>query len=158
MALYVDESFYEHVDDATPLLPLPSLLDYSNDYKSNSFKDDMDLVAFVGKDRESWGQITALVNRMECDNIFLVLGEEARDFPESEKCERIEVESSASILELKKEMMEKIKAKIGNEFEVAVSIASGNGKEHMALISALLSVPVGIRLVVYTKEGVQFLT
>ena len=118
----------------------------------------MDLVAFVGKDRESWGQITALVNRMECDNIFLVLGEEARDFPESEKCERIEVESSASILELKKEMMEKIKAKIGNEFEVAVSIASGNGKEHMALISALLSVPVGIRLVVYTKEGVQFLT
>jgi hypothetical protein len=42
------------------------------------------------------------------------------------------------------------------EFEVALSIASGNGKEHMALISALLSIPVGIRLVVYSKKGIEF--
>ena len=41
------------------------------------------------------------------------------------------------------------------DFEVAVTLASGTGKEHMALISALLSIPVGIRLVVYTKDGVQ---
>jgi len=32
-----------------------------------------------------------------------------------------------------------------------------NGKEHMALISSLLSLPVGIRLVVFTKAGVEFI-
>jgi hypothetical protein len=38
-----------------------------------------------------------------------------------------------------------------------LSIASGNGKEHMAIVSALLSIPVGVRLVVYTKEGIEFI-
>ena len=60
-----------------------------------------------------------------------------------------------SMLELKSDLMEKLKVKLAGDFEVALSIASGSGKEHMALISALLSIPVGIRLVVYTKEGVQ---
>ena len=60
------------------------------------------------------------------------------------------------MLELKKEIMDKLKGRL-SEFEAALSLASGNGKEHMALISALLSIPVGIRLVVYTKEGVEFI-
>jgi len=51
----------------------------------------------------------------------------------------------------------KLKTKLDSAFEVAVSLASGNGKEHMALISALLSIPVGIRLVVYTKNGIEFI-
>ena len=38
--------------------------------------------------------------------------------------------------------------------EVALSIASGEGKEHMALISALINSPVGIRFAALTKDGV----
>ena len=38
--------------------------------------------------------------------------------------------------------------------EVAVSIASGDGKEHMALLSALINLPVGIKFVALTKDGV----
>jgi hypothetical protein len=60
------------------------------------------------------------------------------------------------MLELKEDIMGKLKGKL-SDFEVALSLASGNGKEHMAMISALLSIPVGIRLVVYTKEGVEFI-
>ncbi len=40
--------------------------------------------------------------------------------------------------------------------EVALSIASGEGREHMALISALLSIPVGVRFTALTKEGIIF--
>ena len=39
--------------------------------------------------------------------------------------------------------------------EVAVNIVSGNGKEHMAIISALLKLGVGIRLMAVTKDGVR---
>ena len=38
--------------------------------------------------------------------------------------------------------------------EVAVSLASGDGKEHMAMISALLKLPIGVKFVALTKEGV----
>ncbi len=115
----------------------------------------MELVAFLGNDRENWGQITALLKRMKWDKVIIVKNkniDEEIDF----ECEKIEVNSSSSIVELKEEMIKKLKEKLAREFEVALSIASGNGKEHMALISALLSIPVGIRIVVYTKNGVEF--
>ena len=116
----------------------------------------MELVAFLGADKETWGQITALVNRHEWEKIILVKNKNIEDIAFSKNCEIITVNSEKPMLELKKEIMDKLRGKLG-ELEVALSIASGNGKEHMALISALLSIPVGIRLVVFTKEGVEFI-
>ena len=55
--------------------------------------------------------------------------------------------------EVNQEFLKKLKGKI-NGTEVALSIASGDGKEHMALISALINLPVGIRFAALTAEGV----
>lgn len=115
----------------------------------------MELVAFLGQDKENWGQVTALINRGEWEKVILVKNKYAEAFPSAENCEVVEIYTDKSMLELKTELMDKLKVKLAGDFEVALSIASGNGKEHMALISALLSIPVGIRLVVYTKDGVQ---
>jgi len=60
------------------------------------------------------------------------------------------------LVELKKEVLEKLKGKIMGT-EVALSIASGNGKEHMAIISAILSLPAGIRFTALTKDGIVYL-
>ena len=57
---------------------------------------------------------------------------------------------------MKKSLQERLK-KLIKGTEVGLSIASGSGKEHMALISALLSVPVGIRFVALTKEGIVYM-
>ena len=116
----------------------------------------MDFVGFIGSDKENWGQISALINRGEWDNVILVKGRNVEGFPSLSNGEIVEVNSQNSLLELKKELMEKLRMKI-KDFEVSISVASGNGKEHMALISALLSLPVGIRLVVFTKNGVEFI-
>ena len=116
----------------------------------------MELVTFLGTDKENWGQITALINRYEWEKIILIKDKETDDFPTNDKCNLIEINSNKSLLDMKKDIMDKLKGKLG-EFEVSLSIASGNGKEHMALISALLSIPVGIRLVVYTKNGIEFI-
>ena len=118
----------------------------------------MHLIAFVGSDRENWGQITALLNRMECEQIVLVANKGAAGFPANEKCKVIDVKSESPLLALREELDKKLRPLVGREFEVAVSLASGTGKEHLALLSALLNIPVGIKLVAYTKEGVQFLT
>jgi len=114
----------------------------------------MELVAFLGNDKENWGQITALVKKEKWDRVVLVKNKIGEEFPDS-SCESINVNSEAALVELKNEIMQKIKSKLAGGFEVSLSLASGNGKEHMALISALLSLPVGIRLVVFTKKGVE---
>lgn len=118
----------------------------------------MELVAFLGDDKDNWGQVSALVKRGEWERVIIVKNKTAEGFPESERCEQISFDSGKPLIELKEEMISKLGAKLKGDFEVALSIASGNGKEHMALISALLSIPVGIKLVVFTKNGVEFVS
>jgi hypothetical protein len=115
----------------------------------------MELVAYLGNDKENWGQVKALCSRMKWDSIILVKNKSSDEFG-IEKADVVKIDSEKPLLDLKAELINKLKTRL-NDIEVALSLASGNGKEHMAIISALLSIPVGIRLVVYTKEGVQFI-
>ncbi len=117
----------------------------------------MELVAFLGIDKESYGQVSALVNKGEWEKIIIVKNKLGESFPKPEKGVIVELDCTKPLLDLKQEMMNKLKPELSGDFEVSLSIASGNGKEHMALISALLSIPVGIRLVAYTKKGVEFI-
>jgi len=118
----------------------------------------MNLVAFVGKEKENWGQITALINHSEAEKIILIQDKTADPFPSNHKCKTFHIDSTKPLTQLTLELKEKLKTELSSDFEVALSIASGTGKDHMALVSALLSVPVGIKLVAYTKEGIKFLT
>ncbi len=117
----------------------------------------MELVCFQGLDKENYPQLNALIKRGEWEKISIVKNKEADSFSSQENVKVVEVNSKSSITELKEEIMQKLKATIGKDFEVSLSLASGNGKEHMALISALLSIPVGIRLVAFTKKGIEFI-
>ncbi|MEK6890938.1 MAG: hypothetical protein AABX03_02270 [Nanoarchaeota archaeon] len=114
------------------------------------------MVALLSSGKGTWAQVSGLVKYGEWDNILLVGGDFAKDFTSEKKFEFIKVDLDKKIADLKKEIMEKIKGKIDGT-EVALSIASGEGKEHMALISAILSLPAGIRLVALTKEGIIYL-
>jgi len=114
----------------------------------------MELVCFLGKDKENWGQISGLVNKGGWDKIIFVKDKAVENFP-AENVEVVEINSAKPLIELKNELIEKSRKKV-SAFDVGLSIASGSGKEHMAIISALLSIPVGIRLVVFTKQGVEF--
>lgn len=117
----------------------------------------MEFVAFIGEDKESWGQVKGLMNRIDCEKIFIVKSKKVSDFPVNSKTQVITVDSGKSLIDLKEDILTSLKGKLSGDFEVALSLASGNGKEHMALISALLSIPVGIRLVVFTKKGVEWI-
>jgi hypothetical protein len=116
----------------------------------------MELVAFLGQDKESWGQVTGLVNKGDWEKIILVKSKEAKDFPTPNNGESIIVDTTKPLKDVKEEMLQKLKGKFSG-FDAHLSIASGNGKEHMAIISALLSIPVGIRLTIFTKNGVEFI-
>jgi len=119
----------------------------------------MELVAFLGNDKENWGQITALINNLEdCEKVILVKNKSSPPFPRKENCKIIEIDTTQPVIKLKAEILEKLKEELSKEFEVALSLASGSGKEHMALTSALLSIPVGVKLVAYTSKGIEFLT
>ena len=116
----------------------------------------MELVAFLGNDKETWGQVTGLINHGEWEKIILVKAKSADDYESPKDADIIMVDTAKPLLELKQDIVNKLKDKFAG-FDAHLSIASGSGKEHMALISALLSIPVGIRLVVFTKNGIEFI-
>jgi hypothetical protein len=115
----------------------------------------MELVAFLGKDKENWGQVKALVSKGQWENVVIVKNKDAEEF-EIENAQIVKIDSEKPLVELKEDLIDKLKSRL-NDFEVALSVASGSGKEHMAILSALLTMPVGVRMVVFTKDGVQFI-
>ena len=113
----------------------------------------MELVVLLSKGKGSWAQVSGLMKYGEWEKVFVLGDEFSKKFSHEKDFEFIKVDLNKRIKELKEEFMNKLKGKIDGT-EVALSIASGDGKEHMALISALINLPVGIRFAALTKEGV----
>lgn len=116
----------------------------------------MELVALLSKGEGTWAQVSGLMKYSEWDKIILIGDDFAKSFVHDKKFEFIKVDLNKKLVELKEDILKKLQDKFEG-MEVACSIASGDGKEHMALISALISIPVGIRFCALTKDGVVFL-
>jgi hypothetical protein len=116
----------------------------------------MELIISLSSDKE-YSQASGLIKQGEWDNVIVLGDNEAKSFSvENKKFDFIQLDLTKKLIDLKKEFLDKLKGKIKGT-EVGLSIASGNGKEHMALISALLSIPAGIRFVAITKRGIVYL-
>ena len=115
----------------------------------------MELVALLSKGEGTWAQVAGIIKQGDWENIILIGTDFAKNFQIEKPHTFVEI-SSSRLIDLKNEIQEKLRGKI-NGTEVALSIASGDGKEHMALISALLALPVGVRFTALTKEGIIIL-
>ena len=113
----------------------------------------MELICLLSTGQGTWAQVSGLMKYSEWEKVILIGDEFAKKFTHEKKFEFIKVDLSKPLKDLKEELSKKLKGKI-NGIEVALSIASGSGKEHMALMSALINLPVGIRFAALTKEGV----
>lgn len=114
----------------------------------------MELVALLSTGKGSWGQVAGLIRQGEWSKIIVVGTSFAKDFNvPGIPFEFVEYDPNRNLLQLKSDFEKKLKGKF-DEMEIALSIASGNGKEHMALQSALLSIPVGVRFTALTKDGI----
>jgi len=113
----------------------------------------MELIALLSTGKGTWAQVSGLMKHGEWDKIIILGGEFAKKFTSDVKFEFINVDLDKKLKDLKEDFSNKLKGKTAGT-EVALSIASGDGKEHMALISALINLPVGIRFAALTKDGV----
>jgi len=113
----------------------------------------MELVALLSTGKGTWAQVSGLINRGEWDKIVLIGDDFAKNFTSQKEFEFIQVNLNKKLRDLREDLLQKLKGKF-NGTEVALSIASGDGKEHMALISALINLPVGIRFAAITRDGI----
>jgi hypothetical protein len=115
----------------------------------------MDLVACLSTGKGTWGHVARLMQEGKFDHIFLITNEFGKEnFTKDEKTQLIDVNMNMGINELREEIQNQLKDKLSGT-EVAINIVSGAGKEHMAMISAVLKLGFGIRLMALTKNGIE---
>ena len=117
----------------------------------------MELIVLLSSGKGTWGQVAGLVNRGSWEKIIFIVNDFFKDMVKNfdfiKKGEEVYIDFNSPIKDSIEEIRKKLKDKIEGS-EVVLSIASGNGREHMATISALIKIPVGIKFVALVKEGI----
>jgi len=114
-----------------------------------------ELVACLSTGKGTWGHVSRLMQEKPWEKVILITNEYGKEnFNKDDKTTFIVINSNRGLNELRDEIQEKLKELITGT-EVAVNFISGIGKEHMALMSALLKLGVGIRFMALTKDGAQ---
>ena len=114
-----------------------------------------DLVACLSSGEKSWGHVARLIKEQEWKKVYLITNDFGRkNFKAEKDVEFIVVDFQKPVFELIEDIRKGLKGKI-TDMEVALNLVSGTGKEHMAILSALLKLGVGIRLMAVTKDGIR---
>ena len=112
------------------------------------------LVACLSSGKGTWGNIKRIIEEGKWEKVFLITNDFGKEnFNIETKCEMIVVDPRKPMNEL----IEEIKKGLENinDTEVSLNLISGSGKEHMALITAIIKLGLGFRLVALTTEGIK---
>jgi len=115
-----------------------------------------DLIAFVSVGgKPTWEHAFRVIDNQEWENIHILCNKEGKNnYKSKKKANFILLDKTKTTEELRDFLLNYFKDKIKG-FDVAINMISGDGKEHTALLSALIKLGLGIRIVVLTKEGIK---
>lgn len=112
------------------------------------------LIACLGNEKGTREHVVEIVNKEKWDKVFIICENKPNDFSDKNQIDYCIINSGLILKDLAEEIICKLQNKV-NDIEVAINLVSGSGKLHMALLSALLKLGLGIRLIALTKEGVK---
>lgn len=105
------------------------------------------LIACLTTGKGTWSTVNELMNSEAWEKTFLVTNDFGREkFTSKKPFEFIIINPDSPLKDIKTAIVSQLKGKI-KDLEVAVNFSSGSGKEHMALLSAILNLGYGIRIV-----------
>ena len=113
-----------------------------------------DLIACLSTGKGTIGHVKRVIEGMKWGKVFLITNDSVKESFDGGNVEKILVDTSKTITEMSADIKKALDGKV-NDLEVALNVVSGDGREHMALISALLKMGLGFRLVALTREGVR---
>jgi len=116
-------------------------------------KNMTNLVAMLSTGKGTWTEVNKIIKAENWEKIFLITNQFGKENFNPPSNAEIVVIKESSEDQMSEQIHSYLKHKIGFN-EIALNISSGNGKEHMALISAILKCGVGIRLVSLKEEKI----
>lgn len=106
------------------------------------------LVVVLGTGKGTWSHVVKLISQSDFDEVIVITNEFGRQrlsLPSNTSF--VTVDFDVPLHTLRHDLISKLRPLV-NGPEVGLNMISGGGSEHMALLSALLGLGVGVRLVV----------
>ena len=123
----------------------------------STFSKMTELIACLSTGKGSWREVSALIREGKYDKIYLITNDFGKqNYTKDDKTELIAVikdRRDQTLTQLRDEIHDALKDKV-KDIEVAINFVSGSGDEHMALMSALMKLGIGFRIVLLTENGV----
>lgn len=113
-----------------------------------------DLVVVASSGGGTIPHVNRVISGEGWEQIFVIGTREGFNQVKGENLVYVEINPSDQLGVIKERITEKLRGKITG-LEVGLNIISGSGKEHMAVVAALLGLGVGFRLIALTPTGVQ---
>src|SRR4030043_421661 len=115
-----------------------------------------DLVACLSTGKGTWTGVLKLVNKQEFENVFLVVNPWTRENLKLKKdnLHLVNINSEDKTSAIRDSIIKQLEGKVKG-FEVAVNIDSGTGKEHTALVTALMQLGFALRFVICDGEEID---
>lgn len=117
------------------------------------------LIACLSTGKGTWAEVTKIAQSQEWNKVFLITNQFGKDnYTPGKNTELVLIESfpdtPTTIIteQIKKQLKDKI-----SDFEVALNLASGSGKEHMAILEAVLQLGLNFRLIAVNRNNVEVL-
>lgn len=113
------------------------------------------LIANLSTGKGTWIEVTNIIKSKKWDKVFLITNKFGKEkFKLQDNICFVIIDSNQSIQDIKESIKKQIKI---NDFEIAINLASGNGKEHMALLEAIMELGLNFRIVTIEKEKLLIL-
>jgi len=111
------------------------------------------LVACLSTGKGTWGPLMNIAGSPSWEHIFLIAPKFFAENFESQKQNMtvITIDENKETHELAEDIRSQLDGKLSGD--VALNLGSGSGKEHMAVLSALLKLGCGIRIVTLDNAG-----
>lgn len=115
------------------------------------------LIATLGFGKGTWVEVASIIDAEEWDSIFIITNSfGAEKFTHQKKLEIILITDDMNLENMTTTIVTPLKNNI-KDTEVALSIISGTGKEHLAAIAALMKSGLGIRFVTFENNTLKII-
>jgi hypothetical protein len=113
------------------------------------------LIALLSTGKGTWAEVNRIIQFQKWDKVFLItnkFGEENfKNRPESVRLIVVDSDNS-DIVGLTENIRKQLDGQI-SDFEVGLNLASGSGKEHMAVLEAVLELGLNFRILSINNKG-----
>jgi len=111
------------------------------------------LLACLSTGKGTWSEVNKIIQAQPWEKVFLITNNFGKEnFTPPPKVELLIVDSFQDINLMVDQIKRALKDQI-KDFEIALNLASGSGKEHMALLEAVLEMGLNFRIVTVNNNG-----